>query len=194
MIHELLKSHKLILASASPRRKEIFGLMGLKPLVVKSGIVEPIDTRHPRFIVQSHALHKALAVIDKFDSEAVIIGCDTLVSIDGAVLGKPMNKPEAVEYLRMLSGKTHAVYSGICILFRNSRYVSYERSLVRFTKMTDPEIEAYADTNEPYDKAGGYGIQGLGCQFIKGITGCYFNVMGFPVHLFYKMLNEILAD
>jgi septum formation protein len=192
MLHDLLKDRKLILASASPRRKEIFQMLGLNPLIVPADMHEPIDERPPRLIVQSHAMHKAELVCHKFAENTLIVAADTLVYINGTVLGKPANKEEAKLYLAMLSGHTHTVYTGVCIQYGNVRKTDYEKSRVNFMKLSEDEIKLYVNTGEPMDKAGAYGIQGYGSQFITSIRGCYFNVMGFPVHLFYVMLREIL--
>lgn len=194
MLHKLLKDKKLILASASPRRHQIFSLLGLSPLVIPADIHEPLDHRPPWLIVKSHAQHKAKSVAEHFDSSDVIVAADTLVYVDKTVLGKPKNNQEAAEYLTMLSGKSHQVYTGVCIIYKNRVLTAYEKSLVQFKELSEAEIKAYINTKEPFDKAGAYGIQGYGCQFIKGIRGCYFNVMGFPVHLFYTMLAQILQD
>jgi septum formation protein len=192
MVHELLKDRKLVLASASPRRREIFRMLNLNPLIIPSDIYEPLDTRPPWQIVLNHAKHKAKSVEHLYDENTIIVAADTLVYIDKQVLGKPENITVADKYLSMLSGKQHAVYTGVCILYNNRHLVKYEKSLVNFSLLSRNDIVAYIKTKEPFDKAGAYGIQGYGSQFIKGIKGCYFNVMGFPVHLFYTMLTEIL--
>jgi len=192
MLHELLKDKKLILASASPRRKVIFQMLGLNPLVVPADVHEPIDQRSPRLIVQSHALHKAKIISKHFDYNSVIVAADTLVCINNTVLGKPASEEDVINYLTMLSGKTHTVYTGISILYKSREICDYEKSQVQFNTLSDKEIASYIKTKEPFDKAGAYGIQGYGSQFIKGIKGCYFNVMGFPVQLFYQMLLKFL--
>lgn len=194
MLHELLNDKKLVLASASPRRLEIFKMLGLNPLIVPPKVHEPIDDRLPWQLVKHHASHKANTIRKLFDENTVIVAADTLVYIDKTVLGKPENRTDAAKYLNMLSGKSHTVYTGISILWRNREVTSYEKSTVRFNVLTEQEIRDYIKTKEPMDKAGAYGIQGFGCQFITGISGCYFNVMGFPVHLFYKMLNQLMCS
>ena len=141
-----------------------------------------------------HARNKALHVANNMDSDSLIIGADTIVVLDGIVLGKPSDARQAREYLALLSGKTHAVYTGLC-LCRSKRCVTdYERSMVEFAPLSEAEIQAYVETGEPMDKAGAYGIQGFGSQFIRRINGCYFNVMGFPIHLFYRMLKDIYTE
>jgi len=194
MLHEILNDKKLVLASASPRRKDIFDLLGLNPLIIPANIHEPIDERSPWLIVKSHALHKATKVSKLFDANTVIVAADTLVYLNKTILGKPECRLDAENYLAMLSNKTHSVYTGVSILYKNRTFTDYEKSFVQFKELTHKEIQSYVNTSEPYDKAGGYGIQGYGSQFIKGIKGCYFNVMGFPVHLFYTMMLRIIQE
>ncbi len=194
MLHELLKDKKLVLASASPRRLDIFKMLGLSPLIIHPKVHEPIDERPPWLLVKNHASHKAQTIRKLFDANTVIVAADTLVYIDKTILGKPDNRADAEKYLRMLSGKSHTVYTGVSILWCNQEIVEYEKSIVKFKELSDEEIKAYIKTKEPMDKAGAYGIQGYGCQFISGISGCYFNVMGFPVHLFYTMLNRLFNN
>ena len=194
MLHELLKDKKLVLASASPRRLEIFKMLGLSPLIIPADVHEPIDERPPWILVKHHASHKAQTIKKLFDDNSVIVAADTLVCIDKVTLGKPESKAEAERYLNMLSGKSHVVYTGVSILWRNKELVDYAKTTVKFKELTEQEIKEYIKTKEPMDKAGAYGIQGYGCQFITGISGCYFNVMGFPVQLFYKMLEELLKN
>jgi len=190
----MLKDMELVLASASPRRQEIFKMLGLNPLIIPARVHEPIDERPPWLLVKSHASHKAHKITKLFNENAIIVAADTLVYVDKTVLGKPANKADAEIYLSLLSGKSHFVYTGVSILWRNQEITDYEKSVVKFKELTEQEIKAYIKTKEPMDKAGAYGIQGYGCQFISGINGCYFNVMGFPVHLFYKMLKKLLGN
>lgn len=194
MLHEILNDKKLVLASASPRRQEIFNMLGLNPLIIPADIHEPIDERPPWLIVKSHALHKAIKVSKLFDANTVIVAADTLVYLNKTIFGKPESKLDSENYLAMLSDKTHAVYTGISILYKNKTLTDYAKSLVQFKELSNEEIQSYIKTKESFDKAGAYGIQGYGCQFIKGIKGCYFNVMGFPVHLFYTMMLRIIQE
>jgi septum formation protein len=194
MIHKLLNGKKLVLASASPRRSELFKLLGLKPLIIPSLVMEPITDDATYLQVMRHAENKALSVSRNMDSKTVVVGADTLVVIESKVLGKPESREQAAEFLRILSGKSHYVYSGIAVVYKAHCYKSYARSRVEFSVITDEDIQQYLDTGEPMDKAGAYGIQGYGAQFIEKIHGCYFNVMGFPINLFYKLLNEIISS
>jgi septum formation protein len=193
MLHEILKDKKLVLASASPRRQEIFRMLGLNPLVCPAHIHEPLDSRLPHLAVKNHAQNKAVYIATRFDENTVIVAADTLVYIDQITLGKPLDQTEAEMILKLLSGKIHTVYTGVCIKWRNQVVTDYAKSRVCFKELSDLEIDSYIKTGEPLDKAGAYGIQGYGSQFIKEIQGCYFNVMGFPVNLFYTMLMQLFT-
>ncbi len=179
------------MASASPRRKSLLSMLGLNPLVFPADVDESLNRKRPHLQAMRNAKNKALHVANHMDADSLIIGADTIVVLDGQILGKPSGPAQAKQYLAQLSGQTHAVYTGLC-LCRSKQCVSgYERSLVEFAPLSETEIQAYVETGEPMDKAGAYGIQGFGSQFIKRINGCYFNVMGFPIHLFYNMLKDI---
>lgn len=188
MLHLLLQDTKLVLASASPRRKELFELLGLTPLVIPANVHEPLSSEPPQNQTMRHARAKAAALANKLDSDTLVVGADTLVALEGEIFGKPASGEEAWRFLRRLSGRTHRVYTGIGLCWNGRCELGYERSLVEFAPLSDEEIKAYIATGEPLDKAGAYGIQGYGAQFIKRIRGCYFNVMGFPIHLFYNMV------
>ncbi len=193
MLHKYLNSKMIVLASASPRRKHIFDMVGIKALQKPADVDETIHTTNPRKLVLDHATKKAKAVSDVLDPDCLVVGSDTIVYHDGKILGKPEDVQTASEYLRKLSGNSHSVYTGVCILYRNGVYRDYARTKVKFRDLTEKEISDYIMTHEPFDKAGAYGIQGFGGQFIDSISGCYFNVMGFPISLFYKMIRDILG-
>ncbi len=194
MIHNLLQDKQVILASASPRRREIFNLIGVQALQIPAEIDESILYNDPRKVIKEHAKNKAKAVAKKYDNDCLIVGADTIVYQDRQILGKPADKFEAADYLSRLSGNYHYVYTGISIEYKHNNYYDYTKSRVEFKDLSAYEIEEYLKTGEPFDKAGAYGIQGYGSQFIKKITGCYFNVMGFPVYLFYNMLLRCLHE
>lgn len=194
MIDKILRGKKVVLASASPRRKSLLEMLGLSPLVVPANVHEPISNEQPYIQVMKHAKNKAQKVAALLDEKSLVIGADTIVVVDKLILGKPSSAEEARRYLRLLSGRSHKVYTGICLCWRKQCICAYERSQVEFTMLTDTEIENYIATNEPLDKAGAYGIQGFGSQFIRSIRGCYFNVMGFPINLFYGMLQDMNRD
>lgn len=169
-------------------------MLGLKPLVIPAMIHEPISSEAPYQQAMKHARTKAQVIAERMDRDAVVIGADTIVVLDREVLGKPEHLDQAKDYLRKLSGRSHKVYTGICICHQGKTLCAYERSSVHFIELSDQQIEDYVKTGEPMDKAGAYGIQGFGSQFIHHIRGCYFNVMGFPIHLFHSMLHELLAQ
>lgn len=194
MIHNILKDKKVVLASESPRRKILLEMLGLKPLVIPARIDEPLTDLLAYKQAMLHARAKTEAVSKFIDDDALVIGSDTIVCVDHQNLGKPSGKEQAAIYLRMLSGRSHSVYTGVSLRYRNRVLTDYERSTVSFNPLSEAEIAAYIQTKEPFDKAGAYGIQGFGAQFIHKIQGCYFNVMGFPVNLFYKMLGELIHD
>lgn len=180
---------RIILASASPRRAEILKMAGLDFAVAPSGASENITAASPSGLVTRLAERKAHSVAAPQDT--LVIAADTAVCIDGAVLGKPHDTTDAVRMLTLLSGREHEVYTGVCIIL-GGRAVSFcERTAVRFMRMTEEEIKAYAASGEPADKAGAYGIQGIGGKFIEGITGDFYNVMGFPLSAFYRKLREL---
>jgi len=192
MIHSFLQNKKVILASASPRRKEIFEMIGIKALQMPAHIDEETFSNNPRKLVVTHAENKALAIRKIVDNDYLIVGSDTIVYQDSEILEKPESKLQAAEFLTRLSGTFHYVYTGVAISYKHQIYSGYEKTKVFFRNLSAYEIEEYINTKEPMDKAGAYGIQGLGSQFVKKISGCYFNVMGFPVYRFYKLLEEIL--
>lgn len=192
MIHTLLKDKEVILASASPRRKEIFDMIGITALQLPSHIEEIAFCNNPRKLVKTHAENKALAIRKIVDNEYLIVGSDTIVYQKSDILEKPENKQQAAEFLTRLSGTYHYVYTGVAISYKNQIYSDYEKTKVVFKNLKAIEIEEYINTNEPLDKAGAYGIQGFGSQFVKKVSGCYFNVMGFPIYRFYKLLEEVL--
>ena len=180
----------LILASASPRRKEILETAGL----LFSVFVSDADETLPDSITASEAVtelsyRKALATAEKFPDDTVI-GADTVVTLDGKILGKPTDRADAVNMLSLLSGRTHKVFTGVCIIKNGKATKFFEETDVTFFELTREEIENYVDTNEPMDKAGAYGIQGRGCTLVKGICGDYFNVVGLPVARLIKELKK----
>ena len=180
----------LILASGSPRRRELLERMGYRFEICTPDVDEHV-TGHARDIVTTLAERKAVAGAGHF-SQGVIIASDTLVSLDGAPLGKPEDEADAAKMLRALSGREHEVYSGVCVMDietgrRETRAV---RTGVTFRKITDAEIDAYIATGEPMDKAGAYAIQGGAEAFVTKLDGSFENVMGFPVDEVREMLSH----
>ncbi len=171
----------LILASASPRRKELLELLKLSFEVIVSEVEEVVDENlHPSEMVQSLAQQKAENVAKSYQ-DAYVLGSDTLVVYEGKMLGKPKNEREAIEILTMLSGKTHEVYTGVSIVHNKKYHSFYEKTSVTFYPLTQKEIEEYVSTKEPMDKAGAYGIQGFGALLVKEIKGDYYTVVGLPI-------------
>lgn len=164
--------------------------MKFKILVPK--IDEDITEKNPRLFAIKLARKKVFSVENKVN-RGIIIGVDTIVTIDQKILGKPKNKKDAKRILKLLSGKTHKVISGICLLCKPDNYiiVDNEETKVRFRKLNATEIENYLNTKEPYDKAGAYAIQGKAKIFVESINGCYLNVIGLPVPKLIKHLNSL---
>lgn len=183
---------RITLASASPRRKE------LMKLVTDEFDVRPssADETLPKGIAAEKAaeylsVKKAESVSIKPDE--IVVGCDTTVVIDGIVLGKPKSEEDCFNMLRMLSGKTHSVYTGVTLKSAESSCSFTEKTEVEFFELSDEEIREYIKTGEPFDKAGGYGIQGKGAVLVKGICGDFFNVVGLPAARLKRELREFLA-
>lgn len=172
---------QLILASASPRRKELLEQVFISFNVVTSDIDEQFNPTHsPGQIVESLALQKATAVAKNHFND-IVLGADTIVTFDEQILGKPSNAIEAKEMLTLLSGKSHEVYTGVAIVTSEETLTFYEKTKVAFWHLSDQEIQQYISSGEPFDKAGAYGIQGFGAMFVKEIKGDYFSVVGLPI-------------
>lgn len=176
---------KLVLASQSPRRREILERAGFDFTVRTAGVPEQhIPGESPVDYVRRLSLAKAQAVVRQ--PKEVILGADTVVVIDDHVLEKPEDAPDAHRMLRLLSGRAHTVVTGIALLMEDRIIQDHAETRVYFSHMTDSEIEAYVASGEPMDKAGGYAIQGLASKWVHRIEGCYFNVVGLPVSLVYQ--------
>ncbi|MBN2984852.1 Maf family protein [Cohnella algarum] len=187
----------LILASASPRRQELIRLLGL-PVVIR-----PSDTDEstppewtPPQVVERLSLRKAEAVAETLPPAAgegrrIVVGSDTVVALNGEIMGKPKDLSDAVAMLRRLSGRTHEVFTGVTCLEPDCgrSATSHRVTRVRMKELSSDQIRRYAETGEPMDKAGAYGIQGIGSLLVEGIEGCYFNVVGLPVSLVADMLE-----
>ena len=184
---------KILLASASPRRKEILQKAGVRFSVSVSQEEETITKSAPDEVVEELAGKKAYAVLKQNQEEGIlVIGADTVVSLDGEILGKPKDEDEAVSVLMRLQGRTHEVYTGVAALRMENgeikEHVFSECTKVEFYPVSRKEIEDYVATREPMDKAGSYGIQGAFSAYVKGIRGDYYNVVGLPVgRLFWEM-------
>lgn len=223
----------LTLASASPRRRELIGLLGLPVEMATSDVDETVpDEWSPAEIVEGLSMRKARSIIDGLpaSSDTIVIGSDTIVVLDDQVLGKPSGEQEAREMLELLGGRTHEVYSGVCCIVSGSEagynskplderirssvpvrlgetgqyrlvsesphgqpnlVIGHTVSKVKFRPISEAEIRAYVMTGDPLDKAGAYGVQGLGSVFVERIEGDFYSIMGLPLNLLYRMLLEI---
>lgn len=180
----------IILASASPRRKEILELADLKFDVMPSDAQEITTKTAPNEVVMELASLKAKDIYKKSEKQSVIVGADTVVAYQGQILGKPTDEADAKRMLTMLSGQTHEVYTGVCVIEDGKTKTFYEETKVTFYEISDEQIDHYIKTGEPMDKAGSYGIQGKAAVFIKGIEGDYYNVVGFPIARFLQEITK----
>lgn len=187
---------RIILASQSPRRKELLSMLQLDFEIIPARGEENITTTVPINLVEQLACQKAEEIFASQIGDLVVIGADTVVSTeDGEILGKPRNQDDARRMLRLLSGKCHYVSTGVAVYLRRNGEDSKEsfanQSKVYFQELSDKEIEWYLNTREGDDKAGSYAIQGLASRFISHIEGDYFSIVGLPVHDLYKKLKEM---
>ena len=183
---------RVILASGSPRRRELMEMLGVEDLlVVPAKGEEKADlSLSPAELVKTLAAAKAREVAPQAAEGDVVIAADTIVYFDSRVFGKPRSPAEAAEMLRTLSGQTHEVYTGVCVIRSGRELLRADRSAVRFREISAEEIAAYVATGEPLDKAGAYGAQGKGALFVERIDGDFFNVMGLPLCVLGEMLKE----
>lgn len=182
---------QVVLASGSPRRLELLRQIGIKPLVMISNFTEIEEELAPEVLVSANALGKGRSVLRQCSQEVVVISADTVVVLDGKILGKPRNAEEAAEMLRRLSGKDHWVLTGTGVFYKGKHGIRVSRTKVHFRNLTDREIKAYVATGESLDKAGAYGIQGLGAVFITKIEGSYSNVVGLDLADIYSLFAEL---
>jgi septum formation protein len=183
----------LILASQSPRRREILERAGIEVQVCVAGVDESmVAGESPEEHVRRLARAKAEAV--PVPEGGIVLGADTAVVVDGEILGKPADPDDAARMLRLLSGRWHEVVTGICLRAAGGLIADAQTTRVRFAPLTEDEIRRYAGSGEPMDKAGGYAIQGLASKFIERIEGCYFNVVGLPMALVYRRLRAMAGE
>ncbi len=192
---------KFVLASASPRRKELLEQLGLRfDILVSNADESCVKNDSPELYVQELALLKATASYQMLQKNCYLISADTVVCLDGEILGKPKDRQDAERMLRSLSGNWHEVYTGFCIMRAKDGYTvcSHEKSRVKFFSLTDEIIADYLNTCEPYDKAGAYGIQGVGAVLVEKIEGDYNNIVGLPLaklnQVFLKEFNLNLME
>jgi len=182
----------LILASQSPRRRQLLARAGFRFQVRPARVDERWQAGElPADHVMRLARAKACAV--PAGPEDIVLGADTVVVVDGEILGKPADAADAARMLRRLSARTHEVLTGVCLKSGAAELVDCEVTRVRFAALTEPEIQAYIASGEPMDKAGAYAVQGLASKFVERIEGCYFNVVGLPVAKVYRMLKALGA-
>ena len=209
---------RLVLASASPRRRELLSQIGLEFTVMPSTKEENAKTTESGALVQELSRQKAVDIWEQLSGgqgqnpdadqeqiseetqepnlngkrqpELLVIGADTVVCCEGKILGKPHSREAAAEMLTALQGRSHEVYTGVTLYSQSETVTFFECTQVEFYPMTEVEISEYIDSKEPMDKAGAYGIQGLGARFVKGIRGDYYNVVGLPVGRLYQELKS----
>ncbi|MCR5432299.1 MAG: Maf family protein [Lachnospiraceae bacterium] len=200
--------YKIVLASGSPRRREIMDLVGAEYIVIPSDKEEDMSGHEPARLVEKLSKMKAEDVASKVKGRidigslskdylnSVVIGCDTVVAYEGKILGKPHNEERAFEMIRDFAGKSHHVFTGVCLIViengRITQTVNYSvPTTVNVSPMTDDEIRSYIATGETLDKAGAYAIQGRFCPYIESIEGDYYNIVGYPVSSIYRELKKL---
>ena len=188
---------RLILASASSRRRDLLRAAGFR-FRVRASSAEPLPRpgEPPSAFARRAARSKALDVAETSPRGAVVLAADTIVVTNGQILGKPASLSDAAQMLSKLSGRTHRVMTGVCLVLAPRRILAleHETTRVRFRKLSAAEIRDYLRSGEPFDKAGAYAIQGLASKFVTRIEGCFFNVVGLPVPLVYEMLKPFLRS
>ena len=189
---------RVILASKSPRRREILSMLGVKFEILSADADESSDITDPDALVRELALRKGRATRElmqargEWNADTLIIASDTVVATQEEILGKPQDGEDAKRMLRMLSDCTHRVISGVALLWGEHEVADFDSTGVRFAKMSEAEIDWYVASGEPSDKAGAYAVQGLASMFIKGLDGDYFNVVGLPVYKLNSLVKQYL--
>lgn len=182
---------KIVLASASPRRKELLQLIGLNPEIIIPDIDEMAKPgESPAVFLERVAIAKGIAAYKKNLFSHLLISADTIVLLAGQLIGKPADREEAFRMLNRLSGQRHEVLTGIALIYQGETRFEIARTAVHFKELSKNEIDFYLDHENFLDKAGAYAIQGRAAVFVERIEGCFFNVMGFPLNLFYRMAGE----
>lgn len=194
MLLEELKKHKVILASQSPRRRELLTGMGIDFDVLTTDVEETYDPSWSPEQIVMHLSKLKLSPIDmaQYDPQTIFIACDTIVVVNGQIIGKPKDRADAERMLKMLSGNSHTVYSGLTVATPRKTLTDYRATEVFFDNLSDEIIQYYIDTYKPFDKAGSYGVQEwIGRVGIREIHGSFYNVMGLPTRLLWQMLSDI---
>lgn len=186
---------KLLLASNSPRRIELLRNAGFDCEVISNGVKEgpPASGEPPEDYARRLARAKALGGAANSPAGSLVLGADTIVTLNGLILGKPLGPFDAARMVRMLSGMTHQVITAICLVKAPDQVVAlkHETTFVTFREISVDEVHTHVASHEPYDKAGGYAIQGLASRFVTRISGCYFNVVGLPIALLDEILRPL---
>lgn len=184
---------RIVLASASPRRRELLTQIGLKFDIIPSHIEEVLKGDSPAENVMGLAYDKATDIYNQLtgqgEKDVLVIGADTVVALDDEILGKPKDEEDALRMLRFLQGRTHQVYTGVCLITSEGAQTFFGKTDVTMYPASDEQLKAYIASSEPMDKAGSYAIQGLGTVFIQGIHGDYNNVVGLPVAEIWQCMN-----
>lgn len=192
-----LQKRKVILASQSPRRRELLAGMGIAFEAIKTNVEETYDPLWSPEQIVMHLSKLKLSPIDmsQYDSSSIFITCDTIVVVNGEIIGKPKDVEDAKRMLHALSGNTHTVYSGLTVATPQRQLTDFRSTDVVFERLTDEMIQYYIDTYQPFDKAGSYGVQEwIGCVGISEVHGSFYNVMGLPTRLLWQMLEEIVKS
>jgi septum formation protein len=195
MIPEAFADHHFILGSKSPRRQHLLKELGLKFEVANIHVDEvyPANLAGAQIAEYLCELKADAFSFREYPSNSVLITADTIVWLENECIGKPSGKNEAIMMLRKLSGKQHIVFTGICLKKSNKKKIFHVETAVNFKKLSEEEIKFYIDHHRPFDKAGSYGIQDwIGYTAISGISGCYYNVMGFPTQRFWQELSDFI--
>ncbi len=190
-----LDNLKVVLASASPRRKELLSLIfneyDIRPADCDEALPEGIKAQEA---VEYLSLIKNKATVEICDENSLVISADTVVAVEGEILGKPQDKEDARRMISLLSGREHQVFTGVTLSLKGKFKTFSEKTDVIFYKLTDKEIEDYISTDEPYDKAGAYGIQGKAGLLVKAVNGDYYNVVGLPVARLKREITEFIEN
>ena len=189
-----MENINIILASSSPRRKELLKKIGLSFDIKKSGVNEHSKIKLKSHLFAEYWAEKKAKDISKSNKKSLIIGADTIVVIDGSILGKPTNNQEGINMLKKLSGNMHEVVTGVSLQYKklNISDTFHSKTKIFFNKIDEESIKEYIKNEKPLDKAGSYGIQDSIAKYIKKIDGCYYNVVGLPISQFYKRYKIIL--
>lgn len=197
MLLDTLQNYRILLASKSPRRRELMQDMNIPFEIISTDVEEDFDPALPPEEVVKYLSQLKLSPLDmtQYSDNTIFIACDTIVVIDGKIIGKPKSEDEAMEMLRALSGHAHRVLSGLTVATPQRALTDYRASEVVFDDLTEEEMAYYVRQFRPLDKAGAYGVQEwIGCVGIRSINGSFYNVMGLPTRLLWQMLKELVGE